>query len=134
MKKTDTVNDYITSFPPSTQKLLKQVRSTVKKAAPKADEVISYGMPGYKIHGSHLVYFAGYANHIGFYAMPTGHKEFKKELSVYKQGKGSVQFPIDEPMPLKLIEKIVKWRVGENLLKAEKKKSTKALSTKRVKK
>ena len=73
-------------------------------------------MPGYKQNGM-LVYFAGYKNHIGFYAMPTGHTNFKKELSVFKQGKGSVQFPLDKPLPLKLITRIVKFRVRENLLK-----------------
>ncbi|HYG51503.1 MAG TPA: DUF1801 domain-containing protein [Flavobacteriales bacterium] len=114
MKNPENVDAYIAAFPSATQKLLKQVRSTIKKAAPGALELISYGMPGYKLNGKALVYFAGYAGHIGFYATPTGHEEFKKELSAYNQGKGSVQFPIDEPMPLKLIEKIVRFRVGEN--------------------
>ncbi len=113
------VDDCIATYPPSTQKLMKQVRATIKKAAPKAEELISYGMPAYKLNGKALVYFAGYKNHIGFYATPTGHREFKTELAKYKQGKGSVQFPIDEPMPLKLIEKIVKFRVKENNAKAK---------------
>lgn len=116
MLKFDTVQAYIDSFNKETQKLLKQMRSTIKKAAPKAEEKISYGMPGYFLNGA-LVYFAGYKNHIGFYATPTGHKEFKKELSVNKQGKGSVQFPIDEPMPLELITRIVKFRITNNLQK-----------------
>ncbi|HLP13388.1 MAG TPA: DUF1801 domain-containing protein [Flavobacteriales bacterium] len=134
MNKPENVDAYIASFPAPTQKLLKQVRATIKKAAPKAEEIISYGMPGYKIHGTHLVYFAGYAKHIGFYAMPTGHKEFKKELSVYKQGKGSVQFPIEDPMPLKLIEHIVKFRVAENSTKEKLKgKKLSVLSKKKAK-
>jgi uncharacterized protein YdhG (YjbR/CyaY superfamily) len=108
-----TVEEYITSFPSSTQKLLKQLRKTIKDAAPTADEIISYGMPAYKYMGNPLVYFAGYEKHIGFYATPTGHKAFAKELSVYKQGKGSVQFPIDDKMPLDLILRIVKFRVKE---------------------
>jgi uncharacterized protein YdhG (YjbR/CyaY superfamily) len=121
MSKPNDIEDYIAGFPASTQTILKQIRSTIKKAAPNAEEVISYGMPAYKLNGM-LVFFAGYKNHIGFYATPNGHKAFKKELSVYKQGKGSVQFPIDEPMPLGLIIKIVKYRVKENLLKEQTKK------------
>lgn len=118
MLKFDTVQAYIDSFPKETQKLLKQIRKTIKKTAPKAEEKISYGMPGYFLNGQ-LVFFAGYKNHIGFYATPTGHKEFKKELSVYKQGKGSVQFPIDKPLPLDLITRIVKFRVADNLQKVK---------------
>lgn len=125
MSKPNDIEEYIAGFPASTQTILKQIRNTIKKAAPKAEEVISYGMPAYKLNGM-LVFFAGYKNHIGFYATPNGHKAFKKELSVYKQGKGSVQFPIDEPMPLSLIIKIVKYRVKENLLKEQ----TKRLSHK----
>lgn len=111
-----TVDEYISSFPASTQKLLKQMRATIKKAAPKAEEDISYGMPAYKYNGKRLVYFAGYKNHIGFYATPTGHSAFAKELSKYKEGKGSVQFPIDAPLPLELVTEIVKFRVQENEL------------------
>lgn len=113
------VDEYIESFPKETQKYLKQIRTVIKKAAPKAEEGIGYNMPAYKYNGV-LVYFAGYAKHIGFYATPTGHKEFKKELSVYKEGKGSVQFPLDEPLPIALITKIVKFRVKENLTKLKK--------------
>lgn len=89
------------------------MRRQIKAAAPKAEESISYGMPAYKLNGV-LVYFAGYKNHIGFYATPTGHEAFKKELSAYKEGKGSVQFPLDEPLPLDLVSRIVKFRVKEN--------------------
>jgi len=112
------VDEYIESFPKETQKYLKQMRAAIKKAAPKAEEGIGYKMPAYKLNGV-LVYFAGYAKHIGFYATPTGHKEFKKELSIYKEGKGSVQFPLDEPLPVDLITKIVKFRVKENLTKVK---------------
>lgn len=115
---TNTVDDYIASFPTSTQKLLKQLRKTIKIAAPKAEESISYGMPAYKYMNKPLVYFGGFEKHIGFYATPTGHKAFAKELSKYKQGKGSVQFPIDEKMPVELIERIVIFRVKENELKS----------------
>ena len=109
-----TVEAYIASFPAAMQKLLKQVRSIIKKTAPEAEESISYGMPAYKLFKKPLVYFAGYEKHIGFYATPTGHAAFKKELSRYKQGKGSVQFPVDEAMPVELIERIVLFRVEEN--------------------
>jgi uncharacterized protein YdhG (YjbR/CyaY superfamily) len=114
MKNPVNVDEYIASFPLETQEILQQIRATIKAAAPEAEEVISYGMPAYKLNGA-LVYFAGYKNHIGFYATPNGHEAFEKELSKYKQGKGSVQFPIDEPLPLDLITRIVKFRVAQNL-------------------
>ncbi|MBN2350810.1 MAG: DUF1801 domain-containing protein [Bacteroidales bacterium] len=109
-KNTD---DYIKSFPKETQNLLKEIRSIIKKSAPEADEGISYNMPAYKLQGRPLVYFAAFKNHIGFYATPSGHTEFAGELSNYKQGKGSVQFPLDKPLPLDLITLIVKFRVEE---------------------
>lgn len=115
--KPTTVEEYIRAFPNSTQVLLKQVRAVIKENAPEAEELIGYGMPGYKLNKKPLVYFAGYEKHIGFYATPNGHEKFAKELSKYKQGKGSVQFPIDEPMPVALIKKIVVFRVKENLKK-----------------
>ncbi|MBF4469781.1 MULTISPECIES: iron chaperone [Flavobacterium] len=108
------VDEYIQTFPKDIQVLLENVRNAITKNAPEAAESISYGMPAYKIYGKPLVYFAGYKNHIGFYATPTGHKEFSNELSNYKQGKGSVQFPVDHPIPYWLIEQIVIFRVKEN--------------------
>lgn len=107
------IDEYISGFPKDVQKRLEQFRSTIKKAAPQAEEVISYGMPAFRLNGL-LVFFAAFKNHIGFYATPTGHEAFKKELSVYKTGKGSVQFPLDQPLPLKLITEIVKFRAEEN--------------------
>ena len=118
--KPPTTDDYIASFPKETQVLLEQVRVAIKKAAPAAEETISYAMPAYKLHGP-LVYFAGYKEHIGFYPTASGIAAFKEELSKYKGAKGSVQFPIDKPMPLSLITKIVKYRVQENMAKAVKK-------------
>ncbi|MDR6843419.1 DUF1801 domain-containing protein [Flavobacterium granuli] len=117
--KTDfnSVEEYILTFPKDIQSLLEKVRMTIIKKAPEAVESISYGMPAYKTYGKPLVYFAGYKKHIGFYATPTGHTEFANELSNYKQGKGSVQFPIDHPIPYWLIEQIVVFRVKENELK-----------------
>lgn len=116
------VDEYISNFDADTQAALKQIREAIKKAAPKAEESISYMMPAYKYLEKPLVYFAGYKNHIGFYATPTGHDAFKKELSIYKQGKGSVQFPLDKPLPLGLISKIVKFRLKENEERARPKK------------
>jgi uncharacterized protein YdhG (YjbR/CyaY superfamily) len=107
------IDEYISKFPPSTQKLLQQVRMTVSKAAPTAEETISYGMPAFRYKGKIIIYFAGYKNHIGVYATPAGHAAFQKELSAYKQGRGSVQFPLDQPMPLDLIKRIVAFRVKQ---------------------
>jgi uncharacterized protein YdhG (YjbR/CyaY superfamily) len=108
------VDEYISDFPKEVQKLLSDVRIAIRKAAPKAEEMISYQMPAYKYHGV-LVYFAGYKKHIGFYPTASGVSSFKKELSIYKGAKGSVQFPIDKPMPVQLIKKIVAFRVKDNL-------------------
>ena len=108
------IDEYISKFPEEVQQQLQKVRAIIKSIAPKAIEQIAYGMPGYKTNGKPLVYFAGYKNHIGFYATPSGHKAFQNELSKYKQGKGSVQFPLDQPIPFELIEQIVKFRVEEN--------------------
>lgn len=110
-KNTD---DYISQFPEKQQAALEQIRKTIKAAAPAAEEVISYQMPAYKQNGM-LVYFAGYENHIGVYPTPSAIEAFKKELAVYKGAKGSVQFPIDQPLPIGLIKKIVRFRVKENM-------------------
>ena len=120
-EKINSVDEYIKSFPKPTQKHLKEIRATIKKEAPDSEEVISYSMPAFKYHGM-LVYYAAYEHHIGFYSLPSGNAIFKKELSKYKTGKGSIQFPIDEPMPLDLIKKIVQFRIKENLEKAALKK------------
>ena len=121
MKKPGNVDDYIKGYPEDIQQLLEQVRKTVKKAAPEAVEVISYGMPGYKMNGM-LVWFAGHSRHIGFYPGASGIEAFKHELSGYKGAKGSVQFPHLRPLPLELISDIVKFRVSENLEKVTSKK------------
>ena len=119
-KKTipEDIDDYIADFPEDVQAILQKIRATIREAAPDAKEAISYQMPTFKLHGN-LVHFAAFKNHIGFYPAPTGIEEFEKELAAYKGAKGSVQFPIDKPMPLDLIRKIVKFRVAENLEKAE---------------
>lgn len=121
MQNFNTIDEYIASFPPATQALLAQVREVVKQAAPQATEKISYQMPTFYLNGN-LVHFAAYKNHIGFYPTPNGIAEFEPELSVYKRAKGSVQFPIHQPLPLDLISRIVKYRVAQNAQKAASKK------------
>jgi uncharacterized protein YdhG (YjbR/CyaY superfamily) len=108
------VTEYIAGFPSEARDRMKKLRALIKEVAPDAEELISYGMPGYKLYNKPLVYFAAYKNHIGLYATPTGHEVFEKELSPYKQGKGSVQFPLNEPFPLELIRLIVEFRIKEN--------------------
>ncbi len=114
MKKPADIDEYISCYPEDVQARLEQMRATIRKAAPDAEEVISYAMPAFKFNGL-LVFFAAFKHHIGFYATPTGHEEFKDDLAAYKSGKGSVQFPFDKPLPLELIARIVEFRVKENL-------------------
>ena len=120
-----TIDEYIASFPKDVQEILEKIRKTIHEAAPEADEAISYQMPAFKFHGN-LVYFAAFKKHIGFYPIPSGIEKFKAELSIYKQGKGSVQFPLDKPIPYDLVSQIVKFRVEENLRKAAGKTSKKS--------
>ena len=120
--KPDNIDAYIAGFPKDVQAILEQVRATIKKAAPDAEEAISYGIPTFRLHKTNLVHFAAFKNHIGFYPTPTGGEAFKEELSGYKTGKGSVQFPLDQPMPLDLIARIVQFRIGQILEKTAKKK------------
>ena len=122
MKTFINVDEYIREFEEDTQERLTEIRKLILDIAPEAAESISYGMPAYKLNGKPLVYFGGFKSHIGFYATPTGHKAFEKELSKYKQGKGSVQFPLNEPLPKKLIREIVLFRLAENREKYGKKK------------
>lgn len=114
VKQFQTIDEYIQTFPEGTQKILQKVRKTIRKAAPEAVEAISYQMPTFKLNGKNLVHFAAWKSHIGFYATPSGNIAFKKELSKYKGAKGSVQFPIIDPIPYDLIEKMVVFRVKEN--------------------
>lgn len=123
MAQFDSVDDYIASFPPSIQTLLKKMRQTVKKAAPKAEEKISYGIPTLFLNGN-LVHFGAFKKHIGFYPGSLAIKIFQKELSTYSGAKGSVQFPYDEVLPLRLVSEIVKFRVEQNSNKKKKKSRT----------
>ena len=127
-KQFKTMDEYIKAFPDDVQRILEKMRKTIRDAAPEAVEAISYQMPAFKLNGA-LVYFAAFKNHIGFYPTSSGIKEFKKELSRYQGGKGSVQFPVEEPIPYDLVRKIVIFRVKEN---QEKKKLKNLLSKKKV--
>jgi uncharacterized protein YdhG (YjbR/CyaY superfamily) len=117
-----TIDEYIAEFPAEVRHKLNEIRSTIKKATPAATEKISYRMPAFDFHGT-LVWFAAFKNHIGFYPMASGINRFKDELKNYKYSKGTVQFPFDEPLPLKLITKIVKFRAAGNAAKKSKQKN-----------
>ena len=112
------IDEYIATFPKDIQKILQEIRAAIHATAPEAAEKISYQMPTFYLNGN-LVHFAAFKKHIGFYPVPSGIEAFKKELSVYAQGKGSVQFPLDKPMPIPLIKKIVKFRAAENMKKTK---------------
>lgn len=112
------IDAYIATFPEEVQPLLHDIRNTIKKAAPKAEEAIKYAMPTFVLHGN-LVHFAAYKNHIGFYPAPAAIIAFEKELVAYKTSKGAIQFPLDKKLPVGLITKIVKYRVAQNKEKAE---------------
>lgn len=118
MKKPQDFNEYISNFPLETQTLLKQICEAVRKGAPQAEEVISYGMPTFKQSGI-VVSFAAFKNHLGLYPAPRGKEQFENELTEYKGGKGTIQFPLDRPLPLPLITEIVKFRVIENMENAK---------------
>jgi len=120
-KQFKTIDEYINTFPEDVRNILNELRQTIKEAAPEAEETINYQIPTFTLHGN-LVHFAAFKNHIGFYPTPTGMEAFKKELSPYKGAKGSVQFPIEHPLPLPLIRRIVEYRVKENLERKQKKK------------
>jgi uncharacterized protein YdhG (YjbR/CyaY superfamily) len=110
----ETVASYLAKFPEASQKRMQQIRALILEKAPEVKESISYGMPAYKTNGKPLIYFAAFKNHIGLYATPSGHTHFADALSQYKQGKGSVQFPNEQPLPLDLIAEIIAFRVEEN--------------------
>ncbi|MBN1837211.1 MAG: DUF1801 domain-containing protein [Spirochaetales bacterium] len=109
-----TIDEYIEAFPKTLGRMLESMRKTIRDAAPEAVEAISYQMPTFKLNGRNLVHFAAFKNHIGFYPIPSGIEAFKTELAPYKQGKGSVQFPLEKPLPLDLVRRIVRFRADEN--------------------
>lgn len=116
------VDEYISTFPEETQKRLEELRRTIKAAAPEAGEKISYGIPTFTLNNTYLIYFAGWKNHISMYPIPTGSEAFNKQVSKYVEGKGTLKFPLDKPLPLKLITKIVKLKVAEHRKRTDRKK------------
>ena len=120
--KPASIDEYIAGFPEEIREILNQIRAAIREAAPDAKEKISYAIPTFTLNNSPLVYFAAFQNHIGFYPTPTGSDAFKQDFAPYKTSKGTVQFPLDKPMPLNLITSIVAFRVRENLEKADQKK------------
>ena len=114
-----TMDEYIAAFPKNAQIILEKLRRVIRESAPKSEEAISYGIPTFKLNGN-LVHFAAFKNHIGFYPTPSAIVAFKKELSPFRQAKGSVQFPIDKPIPYDLVKRIVRYRVKENFNKKQK--------------
>jgi len=112
-KQFGTIDEYIETFPKQVQSILERLRQTIRKAAPEAVETISYQIPTFKLNGKNLVHFAAFKSHVGFYPTPSGIKAFEKELSALKQAKGSVQFPLDRPIPYDLVKRIVAFRVKE---------------------
>ncbi|MDQ3290123.1 MAG: DUF1801 domain-containing protein [Bacteroidota bacterium] len=119
------VDEYIAGFPQKTQEVLQQIRATIQKAVPEAKETISYAIPTFTLHGSYLIYFAGFKNHTGIYPVPREDNGFREELALYKGGKGTVQFPLNQPLPMDLITRIVQFRIKETLAAVEKRKSKK---------
>jgi uncharacterized protein YdhG (YjbR/CyaY superfamily) len=116
-KASKAIDEYIATFPREVQTILEELRQVIRGSAPDAEEVISYGIPTFDLNGLHLVHFAAYKSHIGFYPTSSGIKAFKRELSSFKTSKGTVQFPLDKPIPFDLIKKIVNFRVKENMSK-----------------
>ncbi len=113
-KPVTTIDEYISTFPADIQVILEKVRQTIQKAAPEAVETISYGMPTFNLNGRHLVFFAGWKHHISLYPIPAGDEAFQQKISHYKRAKGTIQFPLDNPIPYDLVEKIVTLLMMEN--------------------
>ena len=130
----NSIDEYIAGFPPGTQRALAEVRAVIKAAAPDAIETMSYAIPTFDLSGRHLVHFAGYERHVGFYPVASGIAAFKDDLKPYKRGKGSVQFPLDQPMPTELMRRIVTFRVAENLARASRRAASRRSSVRATKK
>ena len=115
------MDEYIGTFPEDTQKILEEVRATIKAAAPEAEETISYNIPTFKMNGKYLIYFAGWKKHISLYPIPVGSEAFNKQIAKYAESKGTLKLPIDKPLPLKLITRIVKLKLAEHRQQTDKK-------------
>lgn len=124
MSKPSTIDAYLATIPAEAAEMVNKIRQIIQKAAPKAEEGLSYGIGGFKQNGKYFIYYSGYKKHTSIYPAPRGHEDFEEELSVYKGGKGTVQFPLDKPLPTALIRRIVLFRLKENEEKAGLKKKT----------
>ena len=113
------IDEYIEGFPEETQKALKEICAAVKALVPDAEEYISYKMPAFKVNGEYFIHFSAWKNHIGMYPIPAGNESFQKQIEPYRSAKSSLNFPLDKPMPIKLIEKFIKFRIAENLKNAK---------------
>jgi uncharacterized protein YdhG (YjbR/CyaY superfamily) len=118
----NSIDEYISTFPEGTQRILEELRETIKAAAPEAGEKISYGIPTFTLNNTYLIYFAGWKKHVSIYPIPTGSESFNKQVAKYMEGKGTLKFPLDKPLPLKLIAKIVKLRIAEHRQRTDKNK------------
>jgi uncharacterized protein YdhG (YjbR/CyaY superfamily) len=116
------IDEYIANFPSDVRELLEQVRATIREAAPEAQETISYQIPSFRLKGQYLIYFAGYKKHIGLYPVPSGDVDFDQQVAAYRAGKGTLRFPLDQPIPFELIAKVVQYRARDNEKRAEAKK------------
>ncbi len=120
--KFNSVDEYISTFPEDTQKALEEIRAAIKAAIPAAEEYISYNMPAFKVNGEYFVHFSAWKNHIGMYPIPEGNEAFQKEAQKYQGAKSSLNFPLDKPLPLKFILKVLKFRIAENLQRVKRNK------------
>jgi uncharacterized protein YdhG (YjbR/CyaY superfamily) len=111
----NSIDEYIEGFPEETQKALKEICAAIKALVPNAEEYISYKMPAFKVNGEYFIHFSAWKNHIGMYPIPAGNEAFQKQIEPYRSAKSSLNFPLDKPMPIKLIEKVIKFRIAENL-------------------
>lgn len=127
----ENIDEYINGFPSNVQKILQRIRKTIQKAAPAAEEAISYAIPTFRLNGN-LVHFAAYQNHVGLYPAPRGVAEFIDDMARYEGGKGTARFPLDEPIPYELIARIVTFRVGKNAEKAATKSKKRSGTTKKT--
>ena len=109
------INEYVSSLPENAQKAMSEIIATIKVKVPNAEESISYNMPAFKVNGEYFVHFSAWKNHIGMYPIPAGNEAFQKQIESYRSAKSSLNFPLDKPMPIKLIEKVIKFRIAENL-------------------
>ena len=117
--KFTSINEYVSTLPENAQKAMGEIIAAIKDNVPNAEEHISYNMPAFKVNGEYFVHFSAWKNHIGMYPIPAGNEAFQKQIEPYRSAKSSLNFPLDKPMPIKLIEKVIKFRIAENLKSAK---------------